>query len=149
MKKLLFIVFVTIISLSSSGQGAPEDLLNDFFDEYTKNPSKAVDDIYATNPWSTRIKDGIESLKKEVNSYTIDYMGKYYGHELITKKQFSESFVLISYMLKYDRQPIRFTFKLYKPDNKWTLFAFDIDGNLDDEIGEAAKLYYLNLENDK
>lgn len=149
MKKLLFIVFVTIISLSSYGQGAPEDLLNDFFDEYTKNPSKAVDDIYSTNPWSTRIKDGIESLKKEVNSYTIDYMGKYYGHELITKKQFSESFVLISYMLKYDRQPIRFTFKLYKPDHKWTLFAFDIDGNLDDEIGEAAKLYYLNLENDK
>ncbi len=149
MKKLFFIVFVTITSLSTYGQGAPEDLLSTFFDEYTRNPSKAVEDIYATNPWSTRIRDGIESLKKEVNSYNLDYMGKYYGHELITKKQFSESFVLISYMMKYDRQPIRFTFKLYKPDDKWTLLSFDIDSNLDDEIGEAAKLYFLNLENDK
>lgn len=149
MKNLIFIVFAAFFSISAHAQNAPEDLLNTFFKEYEKDPGKAVDNIYATNPWSSRIKDGIEALKKEVNSYTIDYMGKYYGHELITRKQFSESFVLISYMVKYDRQPLRFTFKIYKPDTKWTLYSFNIDSELDDEINQAAKLYYLNLGEDK
>ena len=97
----------------------------------------------------TRIKDGIETVKQEVNKYTIDYVGKYYGYELITKKQFSESFILYSYMVKYNRQPMRFIFKFYKPNDKWTLFEFTIDSDLDDEIEQAAKLYYLNLDKDK
>ena len=49
-------------------------------------------------------------------------------------------------MVKYDRQPMRFTFKLYKPNDKWILFSFKIDVDLDDELEQAAKLYYLNLD---
>lgn len=149
MKKLIFITTLTLFSLTSFGQANPEDLINTFFKEYSKNPGKAVEDIYATNPWTSRIKDGIETMKQEVNKYTVDYVGKYYGYELITKKHFSESFILYSYMVKYDRQPMRFIFKLYKPNAKWTLFAFKIDSDLDDEIEQAAKLYYLNLDKDK
>lgn len=149
MKKLSLIAIVTLLSLTLSGQTNPDDLISNFFKEYAKTPSKAVEEIYATNPWTTRIQDGIERMKNEVNKYTIDYVGKYYGYELITKKQFSESFVLYSYMVKYDRQPMRFIFKLYKPNDKWTLFSFKIDSDLDDEIEQAAKLYYLNLDKEK
>jgi hypothetical protein len=85
-------------------------------------------------------------MKNEVNKYTVDYVGKYYGNELITKKQFSESFVLYSYVFKYDRQPIRFIFKFYKPNDKWMLYSMKIDRDLDDEIEQSAKLYYLNLD---
>ncbi len=149
MKKLFILTIVTFISLTNFGQSNPEEMINTFFKEYAKIPSKAVEDIYLTNPWTSRIKDGIESMKNEVNKFTIDYVGKYYGYELITKKQFSESFILYSYMVKYDRQPIRFIFKLYKPNDKWTLFSLQIDANLDDEIEEAAKLLYINLDKDK
>lgn len=146
MKKVfLLLSIITIYTISVNGQGTPEDMIKIFFNEYSKNPTNAVDNIYATNPWSSRIKDGIEAIKAEVDRYTIDVIGKYYGYELITKKQFSESFVLISYMVKYDRQPLRFTFKLYKPDNKWSLFSLNIDNELGAEIEEASKLYYLNL----
>lgn len=149
MKKLFILATVTLFSFTAFGQSNPEDIINTFFKEYAKTPSKAVEDIYATNPWTSRIKDGIETMKQEVNKYTVDYVGKYYGYELITKKQFSESFILYSYMVKYDRQPMRFIFKLYKPNDKWTLFSFKIDTDLDDEIEQAAKLYYLNLDKDK
>ncbi len=44
-----------------------------------------MEEIYETNPWSMRIKDGIETMKNEVNKYTEDYVGKYYGYEAITK----------------------------------------------------------------
>jgi hypothetical protein len=143
------IIVLTCISLSVFGQANPDDIINTFFKEYAKTPSKAVEDIYATNPWTARIKDGIEAMKQEVNKYTVDYVGKYYGYELITKKQLSESFILYSYMVKYDRQPMRFIFKLYKPNDRWTLFSLDIDSDLDDELEQAAKIYYLNLDKDK
>lgn len=146
MKKFLLILFLSVLCFTSYGQASPEELIKKFFTEYPKNSSKAIDDLYNTNPWTVRIKDGIENIKKEVNSYTVDYVGKLYGYELITQKQFSESFVLYSYMVKYDRQPMRFVFKFYKPNDKWTLYSFAIDSNLDEELSEAAKLYFLKLE---
>ena len=146
MKRIILISFVTLYSMTIFGQSSPDELISTFFKEYAKMPSKAVENIYATNPWTSRIKDGIETMKNEVNKYTIEYVGKYYGYELITKKQFSESFILYSYMVKYDRQPMRFIFKCYKPNDKWTLYSFKIDSDLDDEIEQSAKLYYLNLD---
>lgn len=149
MKKFILITTMTFFSLLTFGQANPDEVMDAFFKEYAINPSKAVEDIYSTNPWNSRVRDGIESMKNEVNKYTIDYIGKYYGYELITKKQLSESFILYSYMIKYDRQPLRFIFNLYKPNDQWFLLSFKIDGSLDDEIEEAAKVYYLNLDKDK
>ncbi len=146
MKKQLLFALLFTVSMTAFGQNSPEDIINQFFKEYSQNTSKAIDDIYSTNPWTIRIKDAIENLKKEVNGYTVDYVGKFYGYEPITVKQLSQSFVLYSYMARYDRQPIRFTFQFYKPNDKWTLFSFKIDSNLDDEIEQAAKIYYLNLD---
>jgi hypothetical protein len=149
MKKQILVIVMSVFTFTTYGQTPDEGLIKNFFNGYSKNPSKSIDDLYATNPWSVRIKDGIENIKKEINSYTEDYVGKYYGYELITKKQFSESFILYSYLVKYDRQPMRFIFKLYKPNDKWTLYSFKVDSDLDVEIEEAAKLYYLNLNKDK
>ncbi|MCA0349177.1 MAG: hypothetical protein LCH35_07945 [Bacteroidetes bacterium] len=142
---ILFISLHLIISFSYC-QSNPEDIIKKFFLEYSKNPSNAIDQIYSTNPWNSRIKDGIENMKKEVESYNLEYVGKYYGNELIVKKQFSESFILYSYMLKYERLPLRFIFEFYKPDKEWNLYSLKIDANLDDEIEQSARLYYLNLE---
>jgi len=146
MRKLLLLFLFFNMSLNTFAQASPQEIINNFFKVYVNNTSKAIDDIYSTNPWTIRIKDAIESMKKEVNGYTTDYVGKYYGYEEITKKQFSESFVLYSYLVRYDRQPMRFTFEFYKPNDKWTLYAFKIDSELDDEIEQAAKLYYLDLD---
>ena len=145
MTKSIFTLISLFLLTISFGQTKPEDIINNFFKEYSKNPAKAVEEIYATNPWNSRIRDGVESIKNEVSKYNIDYVGKYYGNEVIVKKQFSESFVLYSYLIKYDRQPMRFIFKLYKPNDKWTLYSFKIDSDIDEEIEQAAKLYNLDL----
>ncbi len=145
MKKLL-IILVFLTSGISFSQSSPKDLVNTFFLTYKEDPGKAVKELYATNKWNERIKDKIDKIIGTVNGFTESYMGKYYGHEIITKKKFSESFELYSYLVKYDRQPIRFIFKFYKPHNKWVLYSYALDDNLDDEIQEAAKLYYLELD---
>lgn len=145
MKRLLLILLISI-SGNISAQSEPQNLINSFFKTYEKDAGKAVKDLYATNKWTERIKDDIDKIVGTVNSFTENYMGKYYGSEIITTKKFSESFILYSYLVKYDRQPMRFIFKFYKPNDKWVLYSYALDDNLDNEIQEAAKLYNLNLD---
>lgn len=147
MKKLLIVLLIST-SANLFSQSSSQDLIDDFFATYEKDAGKAVKELYETNKWTERIKDDIDKIIGTVNSFTESYMGKYYGYEIITKKKFAESFELYSYLIKYDRQPIRFIFKFYKPNDKWVLYSYAFDDNLDDEIQEAAKLYYLNLDNE-
>lgn len=144
MKNLMIILFLFIASISF-GQDSPQILIDSFFETYKTDASKAVKDLYKTSKWFDRIQDDIESIANTLNGFNVDYMGEYYGYELITKKGFSESFKLYSYLIKYDRQPIRFTFKFYKPNDKWILYSFKYDDGIDDEIEESAKLYYLDM----
>src|SRR6478735_10885318 len=116
MKKMFSIIALLLCSFSVLAESKPEEMIEKFFREYAKNPSKAVENIYATNPWVSRLRDGVESVKNEVNKYTTDYVGKYYGYDFILSKQLAGRFVLYSYMVKYDRQPMRFVFEFYKPN---------------------------------
>ncbi|MCA0363017.1 MAG: hypothetical protein LCH67_03180 [Bacteroidetes bacterium] len=144
--KSTIIVIMILASSNLFAQSSPQKLIDTFFATYEKDAGKAVKELYATNKWTERIKDDIDKIIGTLNGFTESYMGKYYGHELITTKKFAESFVLYSYLVKYDRQPIRFIFKFYKPNDKWVLYSYSLDDSLDDEIQEAAKLYYLNLD---
>lgn len=145
MKRLLFILLISI-SGNIFAQSQPQNLIDSFFKTYEKDAGKAVKELYATNKWTERAKDDIEKIVGTVNGFTENYMGKYNGYEIITTKKFSESFILYSYLVKYDRQPLRFIFKFYKPSDKWVLYAYALDDSLDDEIQEAAKLFYLDLD---
>ncbi len=144
--KHLLILFMILITGRLFAQSSPQSLIDNFFLTYEKDPGKAVKELYATNNWTERAKDDIDKVIGTVNGFTESYMGKYYGHEIITTKKFAESFELYSYLVKYDRQPLRFVFKFYKPNDKWVLFSYALDDSLDDEIEQAAKLYYLDLD---
>jgi hypothetical protein len=147
MKKIIIVLLISITGNVFS-QSNPEDLIKNFFVTYEKDAGKAVKDLYATNKWTERIKDDIDKIIGTVNGFTENYMGKYYGYEKITSKKFAESYVLHSYLVKYDRQPLRFIFKFYKPNDKWVLLSYSLDDNLGSEIEESAKLYYLKLDNE-
>lgn len=145
MRKLLIVLMISI-SGNLFAQSSPQDLIDTFFATYEKDAGKAVKELYATNKWTERIKDDIDKVIGTVNGFMESYMGKYHGYEIITTKKFAESFELYSYLIKYDRQPIRFIFKFYKPNDKWVLYSYALDDSLDTEIQEAAKLYYLELD---
>ena len=116
-------------------------MIKDFFTQFEQEGSQvALDNIYATNKWMALNQEAIDQLKQQVAGLTEDYVGKYYGYELVAEKRLGKSFVLKSFMLRFDRQPIRFSFQFYKPNDTWVLHSFKFDGNLDDELEEAAKL---------
>jgi len=142
--KLLTLLILTVISTNIlKAQSTTEEITSEFFKTYDKSPQKAVDYVFGTNKWMIdRNKDGIENVKSQLTNF-LGLVGDYYGYEKITEKSVGKSFKLISYMIKYDRQPMRFTFVFYKPKDKWQVQNFQFDDNLDDELEESGKVYRL------
>ena len=141
---LLTLLIVTVLSTNIlKAQTTTEEITTEFFKTYEKSPQKAVDYVFGTNKWMMdRNKDGIENVKTQLTSF-LGLVGDYYGYEKITEKSVGESYKLVSYMIKYDRQPVRFTFVFYKPKDKWQVQNFQYDDNLYDELKESGKVYRL------
>lgn len=116
--KTKLIAFSLLVFLSANvlnAQTTTKEITDKFFKSYEESPQQAVDYIFGTNKWMTdETKLGIENVKTQLTNF-IGLVGDYYGYEKITEKSVGESYKLISYLIKYDRQPIRFTFIFYRP----------------------------------
>ncbi len=149
-RKLSLILMLSLFfTFQIQAQKTPDSIIEDFFKTYeAEGASKALDDLYATNPWTYRIQDAINNVKNQLERFNEDLVGEYYGYEKLVTKQLGDSYILKSYFMKFDRQFLRLTFQFYKPNDEWRLYSFQFDDNFDDEIEEAAKLYYLDLGNE-
>ncbi|WP_460219063.1 hypothetical protein [Psychroserpens sp. MEBiC05023] len=145
--KYLIIIFLFIISSNDVvAQSSPDEIVETFFEKYkTGGSTDALNYIYSKNDWVNPSSDDVLLLKNQMETLTEDYVGKYYGYELILEKKLSDSYVLKSYLVKYGRQPLRFNFQFYKPNKEWIFHGFSFDANLTEEIKEAAKLYNFRL----
>jgi hypothetical protein len=116
-----------------------------FFNNYKNNQDGAIDKLFVSNKFIDVDSPGVVNLKKQLRDLTFD-LGKYYGYELLGKQYSGESsnLVIYSYMLKYERQPIRFQFVMYRPNEDWQLLNFQYDVDLDEELIKASRLYFNN-----
>lgn len=141
-KLVLFLFLVTPFMAYSQ---SPSSLVEKFFQEFAHDgASVALDNLYATNPWMERNQDAVTNLKSKLEGLNEDFVGKFYGYDLIAEKSFGDRYILLSYLIRYDRQPIRFTFQFYRPDKEWRVYGFQFDGDFTDEMKEALKAYYLD-----
>ncbi len=116
--------------------------IDTFFDIYKSSSSdKAIDFIFSTNT-SLSSSQQLISLKAKLDS-TRRQLGAFTGQELITQKSSSGSLILLSYLVKHEKQPLRFTFIFYKPQNAWMLYKFKFDDDTDTELEEAGKIYFI------
>lgn len=140
------IILLLGILLTVNSQSTPKEHAEKFFKDYTEQgASIALDNLYSTNEWMTGKTDAITNLKNQLEGLDQDFVGDYYGYELITQKNLTSSYSLLSYLVKFDRQPIRFTFHFYKPDDKWKVHSFQFDGDIDAELDEASRIYLLDF----
>ena len=84
--------------------------------------------------------DGIKNVIFELDK-NINLIGNFIGQEEIKSKTVGSRFRFASYFVYYRRQPLRFTFELYKNNDGWMIWNFQFDSNYDDEIEEAMKLF--------
>jgi hypothetical protein len=143
MKYLLFILLTTFCLSSAFAQNTEKEIIDQFFTLYDDNPTAALDYIYNTTPWVDSQGDGVKSLKGKLENL-IELIGSYNGKEFIADATLGECFSMFVYLVKYDRQPLRFTFKFYKPNDKWILYSFSYDDSIDDDLEEVIKYRYLD-----
>lgn len=146
MKKIFLLLcpmllFAGVATVQAQAQ-TPTDISKKFFEVYAAKPMDAIDYIFSGIPLSKQVKDDITAIKKNLK-VTIDQGGAYNGYELITEKSVGNTLKLMSYMAKYDKQPVRFIFIYYKPKDVWKIYTFQFNTNLDDELANAASVDQL------
>ena len=145
MKYLYYLLLLIFVSCDKKAERDAElDKFNSvFFEKYKSNTLDAMNFMYSSNKNFENNKAAIDSLNiKLVN--LIKQLGEYKGSEFITERKVGESLILRSYLVKYDLQPIRFTFMYYKPKDRWILYYFYFDSSVEEELKSSAQLQFMN-----
>ncbi|MBT8235487.1 MAG: hypothetical protein KJO04_04795 [Bacteroidia bacterium] len=140
--KLLLGTFLFLFLCFTHGlqaQSENERITEEFFRQYALDPIKAFDYAFSTNKWMDRNQDAVENLKNQYKNL-LPLIGSYYGYDLITEKNLGDHLKVNSFILRYDRQPIRLTFILYKPKDRWQVQNLKYDDTLPEELEEASKI---------
>jgi len=122
----------------------PAEFSKEFFDLYSTKPMDAIDYIFAQQKVTRDMKNDIVDIKRNLKM-TIAEIGNYDGYELITEKDVNNTLRLMSYIVKYDKSPIRITLIYYKPKDVWSFYTFQYNTNLENELTNSAVLENLKL----
>ncbi len=137
-----YLVLVAVLFSHFAIGQSNEKITETFFKIFKQSPTRAYENLFINNKWMNDKKSNIETVKIQLADF-LSGLGDYYGYETITEKNAGESYVLKSFLIKYERQPLRFTFLLYKPKENWQIQNFTYDTNIEEELEEAAKAYRL------
>ena len=99
-----------------------------FYNLFESNRNASYDRIELLN---------VVTLFNEVTNFS----GNYCGYELICGSWIGNSLKLYSYMVKYETQPIKFTFIFYKCKDEWFIQNFDLNTHLVQELKDLGKYY--------
>ena len=132
----LFISGAAIAQQSNDGQ----EIIDKFFDLYkTRGYEYAVRYSWATNRWipagGEAVDNVIITLGKKLGG-----MGEYIGQDKLRDNQVSSRFRVVSYLVYYERDPVRFTFSLYRNSQGWEVSNFQFDSDFEDEAEASLKL---------
>jgi len=95
--------------------------------------NEAIDYLYATNKWVVRNEDQVTNLKAEFSKVP-GLFGKYMFHELIAEQRIGTRYAHLVYLVGYERQPLRFEIKVYKPAAEWRFQGISFDAKLTEDI---------------
>ena len=137
-------VALVAILMSASASGANgetgyEPLIQKFFKTFEAGKvNEAIDQLYTTNKWAEQQRDMIQNIKTQFAGVG-GLVGQYRGRELVGTTTVGGRLVHVTYMVLYDRQPLRFEFQFYKPQNDWIIYSFSFDTKLSDELEASAR----------
>ncbi|TAF35245.1 MAG: hypothetical protein EAZ57_01230 [Cytophagales bacterium] len=138
---ILLIVFCSFgLAKGQSSKDNGQFLIDRFFEIYqSKGAEEASKFVFASNKWMSVESDEVKNMIFELTK-TVNLVGNYIGYEELRSLPVTSRFRAVSYFVYYDRQPLRFTFQLYKNSEGWMFWNFRFDTSYDDEMDEFMKL---------
>lgn len=134
MKKVFFIVvFALSVNVLFAQNTTYQGVVEEFFSLYeNKGPNEAVDFIFSTNKYLESNQDQVTAIKLKLGT-AVAVIGEYTGYEPVIVKEIGQSMMQGTYMVKYLRQPLFFTFIMYKPEKYWQIQTLRFDDKLSEE----------------
>ncbi|SRR5690625_125966 len=133
MKRIIVIFLICAFPSTISAQNTSESIVENFFNVYKNNSSDAIDYLFQDNKWMEDKFEELLNLKSQLFENQ-KLLGEFCGYEKITEQNAGKDYKQLVYLVKYERQPIRFIFELYKPKEKWIVLNFSYDFNFDSEF---------------
>jgi hypothetical protein len=138
--QLIFCLLLTgSISLLAQ-PSAPQEMIDEFFEIYESGkPVEAINALYSSSgKWSEMIRADIENVRNRFKDLE-QIVGEYYGKEKLVEEDLGSCLKMVIYLVRYDRQPIRFSFQYYKPNDVWQLYGFSYDDNLMEDFKQMVR----------
>lgn len=133
--KMLALLLVCFSHTSFAFEGE----IDKFFSLYEAGKfNEAVDAIYATNKWMDQKSDDIHNVKVQLQNLN-SLVGDYHGKVKLGEHGLTDRLVYVSYMVLYERQPVRMEFMFYRPVNDWIIYSFSFDDEIDGELVSAGR----------
>lgn len=145
LRNISLLLLLALLPFCMQAQKLSNPLSKEFFKLYEKAPNDALDFLFASNKWMEVKKDAVDNLKLKLRQAT-SRMGAYIGYEQIGEVSIGSSVMIQAFIVKYERQPLRFTLKYYKPNDKWIILNFSYDEDLDDDLEELMIQHYLDKD---
>lgn len=143
MRTILTLFFSVCLTKFCFSQTTPQEITSKFFEVYKQGDTdKALDYLFSNTSYAKEISDGIEDVKRQLKK-TAGQIGTFYGADLLTTKTAGVHLVMLTYLVRHDREPLVFNILFYKPNNKWQMQNFKYGNSIDDELEEASKAYRL------
>ncbi|TRX56835.1 hypothetical protein [Thalassomonas sp. M1454] len=137
MKSIILLISLTVSFNIFAADYQQE--INKFFELYKKDKiDEAVDSIYSTNEYVSAIPDQIKNVKTQLNALK-GMVGQVHHIGQLDTFLVGESFVYVTYLVTYDRQPVRYEFQFFKVKDGWRIYSFSFDDDLSEIQSQARK----------
>lgn len=135
---LIFLIYTPYAAIASETQGC-EQIAAKFFDLLSEGKSgEAVDSVFKTNPYLDKVADAIVQVKSSLAS-SEKLIGNYRDSSLILDKKLGDRVIYLYYLAAFERQPIKFEFLCYKPNEKWVIQNLFFSDKVLDDIRDFVK----------
>ncbi len=143
MKVFLTALLLLLLFNKANSQSTPQEITNKFFATYKLGDTdKAIDFLFSYSPYAKDIAEGINEVKQKLKG-SAPLLGRFHGADLFATKTIGQNLVMLSYLVRHQREPLVFNIMFYKPADKWQMQNFKYGSSLDDELEEASKAFRL------
>lgn len=147
MKQILILISLIALTKISFSQSTPQDISTRFFVLYkTGDSDKAMDYLFSSSPFLSDITESIEEVKRKLKK-AVSQIGDFHDADLLTTKTAGKNIVMLTYLVRHNREPLVFNIMFYKPNDKWQMQNFKFGNSIDDELEEASKAYRMKENN--
>ena len=147
----LVLALITVCSLAQVKEDQAQvkeddgqELIDTFFEMYkNRGYEVALKYSWSTNKWIPATPDAMDNIAMRLGKQVAN-MGQFIDYEQLKSRRVGSRYRIVSYLVYYQRDPMRFTFELYKNNDGWEFTDVEFDMMFDEELEESMKLTNWN-----